>query len=58
MLYKRVGLAENRAVVLALAKEGIVDERPAAQIRDPWEAGVFHQPPRPDGLGQEVKPKA
>ncbi len=36
MLYERVGLSENRDEVLALAKEGVIDERPAALIRDPY----------------------
>ncbi len=36
MLYERVGLSENRDEVLALAKQGVIDERPAAQLRDPY----------------------
>ena len=36
MLYERVGLSENRDEVLALARRGIIDERPAAQLRDPY----------------------
>ncbi len=36
MLYERVGLSENRDEVLALAKRGVIDQRPAAQLRDPY----------------------
>ena len=36
MLYERVGLSENRDEVLALAAEGVIDAKPAAQLRDPY----------------------
>lgn len=35
LLYQRVGLSTERDAVLALAREGQIDERPAALIRDP-----------------------
>jgi predicted nuclease of restriction endonuclease-like (RecB) superfamily len=35
LLYQRVGLSTERDAVLALAREGKIDERPSALIRDP-----------------------
>ena len=36
MLYERVGLSTDRDAVLAIAREGRIDERPAAVLRDPY----------------------
>ncbi len=36
MLYQRVGLSTDRETVLALARQGQVDERPRALVRDPY----------------------
>ncbi|MCG8554351.1 MAG: PDDEXK nuclease domain-containing protein [Proteobacteria bacterium] len=36
MLYERIGLSEERAEVLALAREGTLAESPAAQLKDPY----------------------
>lgn len=36
MLYERIGLSENRSEVLALARQGLLAESPAAQLRDPY----------------------
>ncbi len=36
LLYERVGLSTNRDEVLALARKGILDESPQAQLRDPY----------------------
>lgn len=36
MLYQRVGLSTDRETVLALARQGQIDERPRALVRDPY----------------------
>ena len=36
MLYQRVGLSTDRDAVLAIAREGRVDDRPQALVRDPY----------------------
>ncbi len=36
MLYQRVGLSKDRDAVLALARQGQVDQRPVALLRDPF----------------------
>ena len=36
LLYERIGLSESREEVLALARQGTLDESPAAQLRDPY----------------------
>ncbi|MCK6527215.1 PDDEXK nuclease domain-containing protein [Myxococcota bacterium] len=36
MLYQRVGLSTDRDAVLAVAREGRVDDRPQALVRDPY----------------------
>lgn len=36
MLYQRIGLSTDRDAVLAIAREGRVDDRPHALVRDPY----------------------
>jgi predicted nuclease of restriction endonuclease-like (RecB) superfamily len=36
MLYERIGLSESRSEVLALARDGVIADSPAAQLRDPY----------------------